>query len=59
MLDRSRNDLRRGAHVASDAPDGKPELIMITSGSEVRLIVAAAQQLQDEGVAVRLVSMPS
>ncbi len=62
-LDRRRyasaNGLRRGAYVLSDASHGKPELILIASGSEVGLIVAAAQQLQDEGVAVRLVSMPS
>jgi transketolase len=62
-LDRSRyapaDGLRRGAYVLYDAPDGKPELILIASGSEVGLIVAAAQRLQDEGIAVRLVSMPS
>ena len=62
-LDRSRyapaDGLRSGAYVLSDAADGKPKLILIASGSEVGLIVAAAQRLQDEGVAVRLVSMPS
>ncbi|MBU1212347.1 MAG: transketolase [Alphaproteobacteria bacterium] len=62
-LDRSRyapaDGLRQGAYVLSDAADGKPELILIASGSEVGLIVAAAQRLQEEGVALRLVSMPS
>jgi transketolase len=62
-LDRScyapADGLRRGAYVLSDAQDGKPELILIASGSEVGLIVAAARRLQDKGVAVRLVSMPS
>jgi len=62
-LDRDRyasaDGLRRGAYVLSDASDGKPELILIASGSEVGLIVAAAQRLQGEGLAVRLVSMPS
>lgn len=62
-LDRGRyapaDGLRRGAYVLSDAADGKPELILIASGSEVGLIVAAAERLQGEGVAVRLVSMPS
>ena len=43
----------------SDAADGKPELILIASGSEVALIVAAAERLQKAGVSVRLVSMPS
>jgi transketolase len=62
-LDRSRyasaDGLRRGAYVLADAPDGKPTLILIASGSEVGLIVAAAERLQGEGVAVRCVSMPS
>jgi transketolase len=62
-LDRSRyapaDGLRRGAYVLSDAPGGKPELILIASGSEVSLIVAAAERLQAEGIAVRSVSMPS
>jgi transketolase len=62
-LDRSRyasaDGLRRGAYVLADAPNGKPELILIASGSEVALIVAAAERLQGEGIAVRSVSMPS
>jgi transketolase len=62
-LDRSRyapaDALRRGAYVLSDAPNGKPALILIASGSEVGLIVAAAERLQGQGVAVRCVSMPS
>ena len=62
-LDRSRyasaDGLRRGAYVLADAPDGKPELILIASGSEVSLMVAAAERLRAEGIAVRSVSMPS
>jgi len=62
-LDRSRyaaaDGLRRGAYVLSDAPGGKPELILLASGSEVSLILAAAERLQQEGIAVRCVSMPS
>ncbi|RUL65861.1 transketolase [Dyella dinghuensis] len=62
-LDRNRyaaaNGLRRGAYVLSDAPNGKPQLILIASGSEVGLIVAAADVLQEQGIAVRCVSMPS
>jgi transketolase len=42
-----------------DAPDAKPELILIASGSEVGLLVAAAERLQGQGVAVRCASMPS
>jgi transketolase len=62
-LDRSRyapaDGLRRGAYVLCDARDGKPDLILIASGAEVGLIVAAAERLGAEGVAVRCVSMPS
>ncbi|MEO8306387.1 MAG: transketolase [Betaproteobacteria bacterium] len=53
------NGLRRGAYVLADAPDGKPDLILIATGSEVGLIVAAAQQLLAQGVRARIVSMPS
>jgi len=62
-LDRTRyasaDRVRDGAYVLVDAPDGNPQLILIASGSEVRLIVAAAERLQAEGIAVRCVSMPS
>jgi transketolase len=51
--------LRRGAYVLADAPNAKPELILIASGSEVGLIVAAQQKLLEQKVPVRLVSMPS
>ena len=61
-LDRSRyasaEGLRRGAYVLSDA-QVEPALILIASGSEVGLILAAAERLQRDGVAVRCVSMPS
>lgn len=62
-LDRQRlaaaEGLRRGAYVLSDAQGRAPQLILIASGSEVSLIVEAAQRLENEGVAVRCVSMPS
>ncbi|MFI4980863.1 MAG: transketolase family protein [Nevskiales bacterium] len=62
-LDRKRyaaaDGLRQGAYILSDAPNGKPDLILIASGSEVGLILGAAEQLKKEGVAVRCVSMPS
>jgi transketolase len=62
-LDRSRyasaDGLRQGAYVLSDAKDGKPSLILIASGSEVGLIVDAAEKLQSDDIAVRCVSMPS
>jgi transketolase len=62
-LDRHRfasaDGLRRGAYVLTDAPDGRPDMILIASGSEVGLMVAAGERLQSRGVAVRCVSMPS
>ncbi len=50
--------VRKGAYVLLDASDGKPELILIGTGAEVGLVVAAAQKLAGEGIAVRVVSMP-
>ncbi len=62
-LDRTRfasaTGLRRGGYVLADAPDGKPELILMATGSEVALIVAAREQLLARKIAVRLVSLPS
>jgi transketolase len=62
-LDRERyasaDGLRRGGYVLLDAPNAQPELILIASGSEVGLIVAAAERLHEQGIAVRCVSMPS
>jgi transketolase len=51
--------LRRGAYVLADAPAGRPEVVLIATGSEVGLIVAAGRELSGRGIAVRLVSMPS
>lgn len=51
--------LRRGAYVMADLGDGDPQVILMASGSEVSLIVAAGEELVAEGVAVRLVSFPS
>jgi transketolase len=62
-LDRSKcasaEGVRRGAYVLSDSVGKPPSLILIASGSEVGLIVAAAERLSAEGIAVRCVSMPS
>jgi transketolase len=51
--------LARGAYVLADAPGGKPDVILVASGSEVQLCVGARDRLVAEGVAVRVVSMPS
>jgi len=62
-LDRNRyaaaDGLRRGAYVLSDARAGEPDVVLMASGAEVGLIVAAADRLAEEGIAVRCVSMPS
>jgi len=49
----------KGAYVLADAPDGKPEVIIIATGSEVILAVHAHEQLLAEGIRSRVVSMPS
>jgi transketolase len=50
--------IERGAYVLRDANGGEPELILIATGSEVSLALEAAEQLDGEGVKVRVVSMP-
>jgi transketolase len=49
----------RGAYVLADAPDGRPEVLLLATGSEVALCVAAYEALRSEGVKARVVSMPS
>jgi len=51
--------LTRGAYVLADAPGGRPELILIGTGSEVALVAGAHAALVKDGVRARLVSMPS
>ena len=51
--------LRRGAYILKDVAEGKPDLILIGTGSEVSLIVRAGENLTNEGMHVRIVSMPS
>ena len=51
--------LRRGAYVLADAPNGEPDAILMASGSEVAIIVAAKKKLQDQDVSTRVVSIPS
>lgn len=55
----SAEGLRRGAYVLADAPTGKPDVILIASGSEVHLILDARQKLLEQKVQARVVSMPS
>src|SRR5271165_5018496 len=49
----------KGAYVLADPADGKPEVIVMASGSEVQLALAAHETMQQEGIRSRVVSMPS
>jgi len=51
--------LQRGAYVLANLGDGKPEIILMASGSEVAIMIEAGKILADEGRRVRLVSFPS
>ncbi len=62
-VDRSRyaaaSGLAKGAYVLADAPGGKPDALLLGTGSEVGLCVAAHEKLAAEGIKTRVVSMPS
>ncbi len=62
VLDRSRyasaEGLRRGGYVLADPEDGDPEVILIATGSEVALALAAHEELGAEGIRSRVVSLP-
>jgi transketolase len=51
--------VRKGAYILGDAPGGKPDVILMGTGSEVQWCVAAYEKLTAEGVKARVVSMPS
>jgi transketolase len=51
--------VKRGAYVLADAPGGKPEVMLLATGSEVSLCVQAHEQLVGQGIRSRVVSMPS
>jgi transketolase len=53
-----KDGLTKGAYVLSDC-DGKPDIILIGTGSEVHIIIEAKARLLEKGVAARVVSMPS
>jgi transketolase len=62
-IDRSKyaaaSGVAKGAYILADAPDGKPEALLLGTGSEVSLCLAAYETLTAQGVKVRVVSMPS
>ncbi|MFL6647245.1 MAG: transketolase [Sulfurifustaceae bacterium] len=62
-LDRSKyapaSGVARGAYVLADAPNRRPEVLLLATGSEVSLCIAAYEQLASEGIKARVVSMAS
>jgi transketolase len=62
-LDRSKyasaTGVEKGAYVLADAEDGKPDVLLLATGSEVWICVNAYEQLKAEGIKSRVVSMPS
>jgi len=52
-------NLARGAYILADAPNGQPDVILIGTGSEVAVALAARALLAERGVQARVVSMPS
>ena len=61
-LDRTKyapaSGVQKGGYVLADAPDAKPEVILIASGSEVSICLEAHEQLAAEGIKARVVSLP-
>ncbi len=62
VVDRSKyasaEGLRRGGYVLADPEDGEPQVILLATGSEVALALAAHEELQGEGIRSRVVSLP-
>ncbi len=63
VIDRAKyapaNGVRLGGYVLADARDGKPAIVLLASGSEVDLTLGAYERLVAEGIAARVVSLPS
>ena len=63
ILDRAKyapaDGVQRGAYVLADAADGKPQVLLVATGSEVSLCIDAYEKLKAEGIKARMVSMPS
>ncbi|GAB2926623.1 transketolase [Rhodococcus aerolatus] len=53
-----RDGVAKGGYVLADASSGAPEVVVIATGSELQLAVEAREQLEGQGVATRVVSMP-
>lgn len=59
LLEGSSAEAVKGGYIVKDYSNGIPEMILMASGSEVQYMVAAAAALNDKGIKVRVVSMPS
>ncbi|SEC05594.1 transketolase [Paenibacillus sp. GP183] len=57
--EKAKANLGKGAYVISDADNGQPDAQILATGSEVQLAIAAQKLLKEEGIHVRVVSMPS
>ncbi len=55
----SASGVAQGAYILADAEDGRPDVLLMASGSEVYLCIEAYEQLKVEGIKARVVSMPS
>ncbi|MFZ6745997.1 transketolase [Undibacterium sp. JH2W] len=55
----SASGVAKGAYILADAVDERPEVLLLGTGSEVALCIAAYEQLSAEGIRARVVSMPS
>ncbi len=51
-------DFDKGAYILAEASEGRPQVIIMATGSEVSIALAARERLEGEGHAVRVVSMP-
>ncbi len=53
------NGVAQGAYILAEAPSGKPDVLLLATGSEVSLCLEARERLAAEGIGARVVSMPS
>lgn len=59
LYDETGKDALKGAYILKDAEDKKPDIILMATGSEIELIYEGAKVLEEKGIKVRVVSMPS
>jgi transketolase len=57
--ERAYEGVKKGAYVVAEAKNGRPEALLLASGSEVSLAVKAQEALAEEGIHVSVISMPS